>query len=289
MRCSTHLVAAALALVVALPMGADAEDAFAPVAQGRHLRCYAPRGSGLTVDVKRSDLFVTRLRALFRSSADPARIEYYRHRSVAELSALLGFAASGVTDLRSGRVDSALAFHPHELVHATAAPLGAAPVFFSEGLAVALTVQGHWRGAPIDAAASRALGASGLRFVLAGFGQEPDRDYAIAGSFVAFLLERYGIDPFMAFMRGASRGWLSAFRCAYDRQFADLERAWHEELMRGGSPRRGWYDARTWPDSLRSSAQAARLASALDRRSAPNAVEPSAPAAPAQTLAAEQP
>lgn len=49
------------------------------------------------------------------------------------------------------------AFHPHELVHAAAGRIGMPPAFFAEGLAVALSSGGLWRGRDVDAVAQGAL------------------------------------------------------------------------------------------------------------------------------------
>lgn len=214
------------------------------------------------VDVRRSESFLARLDTLFGAPPPGWRVQYYRHESLEGTSARVGFAASGVTDLATGRVDSVHAYHPHELVHAAMGRLGQPPAFVAEGLAVALTSGGRWNGRPLDDIARAFRAARGeLRDVTFAFAlDDPERDYALAGSFVAHLLDRYGIEPLLTYVRGCRResGCRTSLAAAYGRPFAALEAEWALALNLP-EPERAWYDAATWPGSLLGPAPPARL------------------------------
>lgn len=252
------LAIAAIALgSLLLPRVADSGD-LAQVAATAHAVYFAAHARD--VDVRRSEAFMERLDALFGPPPAGWRVQYHRHASASEVQARFGAPATGVTDLRTGRVDSVWPFHPHELVHAATGRVGLPPMFFVEGLAVALTSEGLWRGSEIDAIAVEFLASRGdLRDVLFRFAVEKaDRDYALAGSFVAFLLDRYGIEPMVAFVRGcdeAPGACGRALRSAYGKSFAALAAEWQVALKaRGPRPRREWYDAASWPRSLHAQA-----------------------------------
>jgi len=208
-----------------------------------------------SVDVKRTEAFLDRLAALFGPTPDGWRVRYYLHDSPHVVHPETGQSAYGVTDLETLRIDSVRAYHPHELVHAMAGRLGRPPLLFAEGLAVALTSEGRWRGGDLDQVALAALRAS--RTVdpfLEGFSeQEPDAAYAIAGSLVGYLLDRYGIEPLVAFLRGCgvdSRRYEAAFQRAYGRTVARATIEWERCLREQSGSAREWYDPDSWPRSL---------------------------------------
>lgn len=243
-------------LLATSPVAAGQRPTFVRVAQSRHVTYWAEKGE--TIDVARTEAFLARLGTLFPEPAAGWGIELYRHRRADDLGARFGQPVVGLTDLSAGRIDSVLEFHPHELVHAVTSRLGVPPPFFAEGLAVALTSGGRWRGADLDDAAARAVarGRAGLEPFIADFGrQDPEGAYAVAGSFVAFLLDTRGIEPMKAFLRGCGRspsGFEQAFRAAYGRSLARLTLAWLARLScRDLRRARAWYDSSRWPEALR--------------------------------------
>ena len=248
-------------LLPALAVGAEQE--FRRVAETEHARYFAPKG--LRVDVGRSEAYLMRLFQLFGVAPNERRVDYYRHASVEDLQRQVGISAYGVTNLDSLRVDSVRDFHPHELVHAVAGRLGRPPLLFTEGLAVALSSEGRWRGRDIDEIARAYVRTNhGIDPLLRDFGvEDPDRDYALAASFVAFLLDRDGIEPFVAFLRGcgnAPESYERAFRSAYGRGVLVLGVEWERQLLDGSSPRRAWYDSKDWRRTLRRAPAADRTA-----------------------------
>ena len=236
-------------LLPALAVGAEQE--FRRVAETEHARYFAPKG--LRVDVGRSEAYLMRLFQLFGVAPNERRVDYYRHASVEDLQRQVGISAYGVTNLDSLRVDSVRDFHPHELVHAVTARLGQPPLLFSEGIAVALTAQGRWHDRDVDATARRWVRSGrGLAWPLQHFASdEPDTDYAVAGSFVGFLLDRYGIEPLAAFLRGCPtpEAYEGALLASYGRGLAELELDWRQALEQPAAGR-AWYDTRSWPASL---------------------------------------
>jgi hypothetical protein len=248
------------AFVIALLLGGGSSvgagaalPAFERVAETDHARFYSTRA--LKVDVRRSEAFLGRLFALFGLASGERRVEYYRYASLEDLRSDVGIAAYGVTNLDSLRIDSVREYHPHELVHAVAGRLGRPPLLFTEGLAVALTSEGQWRGRDIDEIARAYVRSNrSIDPLLSDFGAEdPDRDYALAASFVAFLLDRDGIDPFLAFLRGcgaAPEAYEQAFVRAYGRGVRNLGVEWEMTLLSGSSAHRAWYDSKEWPRAL---------------------------------------
>ncbi len=267
MRAITPLAVAALALAVLAVGSVQAEasattNGFKRTGETQHGR-YFVSGSAKTgsaeggVDVRRTEAYIERLASLFGPLPRDWHFEYYRHASATAISTQLGFAAVGVTDLDRARIDSIYAFHPHELVHVVAGRLGRAPALFSEGLAVALTSAGVRNGSEIDAAARARLDSHrGWRELLEDPTAWDDASaYAVAGSFVAFLLDGWGIQPMIAFLGGCEDGTpqrsADAFRRAYGRTIPDLAFEWEKALRQGRMAQaREWYDERTWPASL---------------------------------------
>ncbi len=238
-RVITTLVVALLLTGGWSARGDAAQPGFERVAETADARYYAR--PGLKVDVRRSEAFLARLFTLLGVAAGERRLEYYRHGSVADVQHQVGIPAYGVTNLDTLRIDSVRDYHPHELVHAVAGRLGRPPLLFTEGLAVALTSEGKWRERDIDEIARAYVrGNRSIDPLLRDFGAEdPDRDYALAASFVAFLLDRDGIDAFVAFLRGcgpAPEAYERAFVRAYGRGVRVLGVEWELSLLEAGPP-----------------------------------------------------
>lgn len=121
---------------------------------------------------------------------------------------------------------------PHEFVHIMAYDAwGAAREWWlGEGVAVAA---GRWLGVDVDAYA-KCLGTAGrllpLRTVVPGMRNPDERTARIAfpeaGSFVRFLIERYGRDKVA---RMYSKG-ASALHAIYGRSLVELEEEWRRHL-----------------------------------------------------------
>ena len=286
---------ATLALLVeaSLPAEAAPRAGFKLVAHSARVD-YWSEGRG-RIDVDNTERFLSRLDSVFGAPPEGWHIEYYRHASPAALHERLGLPAVGVTDLATGRVDSIRDFHPHELVHAVMARIGHPPVLFAEGLAVAMTSRGVWGDQEFDRLAARAMATrrSLEPFLSAFTEQDPERAYAVAGSFVAFLIDRHGIEPLLAFLRGCAggpQGYERAFRAAYRTTLARASIDWMAALDRAETPgKRAWYEPETWPESLRTREAVPAVAGippiAMPGPAASVALEPAVAAEPAHSAA----
>jgi len=248
---------------------------FKQVARTTHVSYFSR--SSLKVDVRRCERFLRELEKVFGPLPSGWRVGYYRHAGQAEVAAATGRYALGVTDLEGGRIHSTLGFHPHELVHAVAGRLlGAAPVFLAEGLAVALTSGGRWGDGTVDGAAAVVVSRDMRlqRFVDRFEAQDPALAYPVAGSFMAHLIDAFGIDAVLRFYSESSKSGLeAAARRAFGRSFASLNLSWAAAL--GGSGARvswNWADSTSWPLSLRHSASSLGNDSRADDRGSPATV-----------------
>lgn len=243
-----------VAWAMSLPLEASPPAGFALVARTRRVSYFSQHR--LPVDVRRSESFLDRLETVFGATPPGRTVEYYRYASQLDMRARTGLYALGVTDLARAEIDSVRSYHPHELVHAATGRLGRPPAFFAEGLAVALSSGGRWGERTVDAAAREAV-ATGRRldpFIAAFEEQDPEIAYPLAGSFVAYLIDQYGIDRFLAFYRACGKRprTEAAFREAFGHTSAHLAVAWSSALLEGGNPPSWtWIDAATWPESLR--------------------------------------
>jgi hypothetical protein len=93
--------------------------------------------------------------------------------------------------------------HDHELVHLIAGGFGGDPgAFFQEGLAVAVGNKGEWQGKPVDKLAK--ANAASVAAMMTSFDRfEPNAAYAVAGSFVAYLVKTHGMAQVAAFFRAS--------------------------------------------------------------------------------------
>jgi hypothetical protein len=250
------------ALQLALGLLATLVCASAPAAPGAASKLVARTSRAsyysvghASVDVRRSEAYLERLESLFGNAPDGWSFTVVVHPKDTVLLTAEGAAARGITDLAARRIDSVLGFHPHELVHAVAGRLGTPPVVFAEGLAVALSSGGRWGGRNLDAVAGGALLAGArLEALVDRFGENPDVDYPMAGSFVAFLLDTHGIEVMVAFLERCDvshAGFENAFRSAFGSSFARMSITWRARLARSGGSSWDWSDSRTWPASLR--------------------------------------
>lgn len=179
-------------------------------------------------------------------------IGYYLYESLADKARITGVKGSGIAEAALGEVhvvygNDRKVTGLHEDCHVLAQQLwgGSRLPFLVEGLAV--YCDGHWLSAPVDRWVS-VLSKRGDLIPLQGllqpdlFESYPDLlTYPVAGSFVKFLIEKFGIEDFRTFylsarpasiredfekiyplsLEEAERGWLSACR-AFEERFPFL-------------------------------------------------------------------
>lgn len=164
-----------------------------------------------------------------------SRIEYYRHSHAEEIASVTGAYGSGVTLPRRGQIHSTLAYHPHEIVHIVAAQAGNPGLFFQEGLAVALGDQGKLNGRPVDEVARRWQGRAKLTELVDAFAGLPsDSGYALAGSFMGYLIRHYDLRKVSEFFRACSgMNTAEAFALVFGARLDDVGGEWVASLARG--------------------------------------------------------
>jgi len=230
MKCRVALQVAAGFLLAA---GVDAAPppGFMLAAETRHFTFFSRRPE--KVDAARSERFLLATSERLGQPA-PEQVAYYLHEHPQQVAQATGVYADGVTVPATGEIHSVRSFHPHELVHRVAGEMGDPGRFFHEGLAVALGNEGRWRGAKVDDLARRLVRRCTWRALLERFESlDPEVGYPLAGSFVAFLIERHGVDRVSAFFRGcrpetAGRRFEDVFGLSLDQAGA----AWVRGLSR---------------------------------------------------------
>ena len=158
------------------------------------------RGSA-RFDVRRPEAQLARVEAALGHRIS-TRVDYYVYERAEDIATTTGRYAGGLTFPELSQVHSTSASQDHEIVHVVAHGLGDPGPFFQEGLAVALGDRGRWQGQPVDRVARKLAKASTLAALMAGFDPaDPREGYAIAGSFVSFLIEAHGLPRVSHFFR----------------------------------------------------------------------------------------
>lgn len=162
-------------------------------------------------DVARSERFLARVERKLGHRIT-GLVEFHRVTMVSQVDALTGVFATGATRFEDGRIYSTRSYHPHELVHRVALELGDPGRFFHEGLAVALAGEPGWKGRDLRERARAALARRPFQVYRTCFESLPREDaYAVAGAFVAFLIDRHGTRRMADFFRACgSRGGRSS-------------------------------------------------------------------------------
>ncbi len=183
------------------------------------------------------------------------KIGYNKYRNRAEMGDHTGqYNANAFADREHMSIHTLWSKDNHEVVHLFMSVYGDATALFGEGVAVAFQtdpVAGNFdsvfNGEEVHHAARRYLAAGQLVLPLDrivesdGFRAISDSElsYREAGSFVRFLIDRYGIDRFIAFYRTcasyqeAKETVKSHFESAMGVSVADAEAAWLEFLRTG--------------------------------------------------------
>jgi hypothetical protein len=226
-RLTTTLVAALVVALLAGRASAAPLPGFALVGRTESFVVYSRDGRGF--DGEKNERYLRRLEGLFGSSL-AGSVEYYRCERAEDVAALTGLYASGVTSARDRRIISTRGFHAHELVHLVAGQVGSGGVFFDEGLAVALSDEAGFRKAEVDRVARRLAGGQRVSEIVSRFDQlPPETAYALAGSFVGFLVEAHGIERVTEFLRQGRPSVVeraAAFEGAFGLSLDEAGEAW---------------------------------------------------------------
>jgi len=157
-------------------------------------------------NVERPETQLARVESLLGHKVS-GTVEYYHYDRAEDIAAATGRYAGGLTFPDLGQIHTTASADNHELVHLVAHQLGDPGPFFQEGLAVLLGDQGRWMGQPVDRVAKKVAKGTTLAAIIAGFDRiEPREGYAVAGSFVAYLVKQHGLDKVAHFFRACHGG-----------------------------------------------------------------------------------
>jgi hypothetical protein len=184
---------------------------------------------GEKVNTAKVEKRVGELEKLF-GQALSGQASYYRYSSAQEVAAGTGYYAAGVT-LPGNEIHSTEPCHDHELVHLVANRLGRPGAFFEEGLAVAVGNKGEWQGRSADKTA-KVTTASVAQMVAAFDRYEPATAYAVAGSFVGYLVRTHGVQQVTKFFRACTKGvdTTAAFAATFGGSLDAVSAEWRKSL-----------------------------------------------------------
>jgi hypothetical protein len=195
--------------------------------------------------------------AVGRLGVQPGRkIGYYKYASRQDMGDHTGkYNTNAYADPAAFEIHTLWSTDNHEVVHLFMSLVGDSTALFSEGIAVAFQTdpvagifESRFNGEEVHAAARRYLQSGQLVLPLdrivesSGFRAVTDATlvYREAGSFVRFLIDRYGMEKVLALFRsGGSYSDTAAavkarFRTAFGVSLEEAEAAWLEML--GGTP-----------------------------------------------------
>jgi hypothetical protein len=201
---------------------------FAMVARSERLSCYAR--DGRRVDARKLD---ERLARFEQQLGQPAgHTNYYLYDYPEEVAVATGWHAGGVTLAEGDEVHTTSSASNHELVHVVGFRLGRPGAFFQEGLAVHLGDSGHYQGAAVDRVARRLQRGLPLSRTISQFdARQPGDGYALAGSFVGYLVKRHGLPQLAAFFRATLRNTPdAAFLMVYGQTLDQAGALWAASL-----------------------------------------------------------
>ena len=250
-RTVIEVVAAAVILLQAVACGSSSDTPSGPTAsplplaaETSNFRSYYSPGD--TVEVDRQEAYhAWALRRL--GIALPQKIDYRKYTSRDDMGARTGqYNANAYAEPGLFTLHTLWSWDNHETVHIYMALIGRPADFFHEGIAVAFQTdpmngdfEPRFNGEQVHAAArryrlggqlvlplSRIVTTSGFRAV-----SDSVLSYREAGSFVAFLIDRFGLDRVLAFFRASTRedalGVIEThFQQAFGTVLPDAEAAW---------------------------------------------------------------
>jgi hypothetical protein len=200
---------------------------FVLAGQTAHFSFYS---RGERVDTAKVEKRVGELERLFGQPLT-GQASYYRYSTAQEVAAGTGHYAAGVTLYETNEIHSTEPCHDHELVHLVAGRLGTPGAFFEEGLAVAVGNHGVWQGRSADKVAKAST--AGIAQMVADFDRyEPASAYAVAGSFVGYLVRTQGVEQVTKFFRACTKGvdTPAAFVATFGGSLEAVSAQWRKSL-----------------------------------------------------------
>jgi hypothetical protein len=208
--------------------------------------------AGDTIDVDWQEAY--NAWALHRLGVTPPRIEYHKYRSREDMGRHIGVSSTnGYSEPDKFRIHTIWSTDNHEIVHVYSSMIGRPSDFFHEGFAVSfqtnapggdLTVQ--FNGQQVHEACRTYLATGALPRPLVNYVttdgfrsiQDTTMSYRMAGSFVLYLTERFGLPSVLDLLRGGG-GATESFATIQTRMHAifglsveEAERDWLAMLAR---------------------------------------------------------
>jgi hypothetical protein len=196
------------------PTGPSSTPSLPLVRETATMRIY--HESGDTVDVEWQEAYNAWVTA--RLGMQPPKVEYRKYQSREAMGRYTGnYNTNGFAEPDQWRLHTIWPRDNHEIVHLYTAPVGRPSDFFNEGLAVAFQTDpaigrfdAWFNGIEVHAACRDYLRDGRLPLPVAdyattsAFRSIPDQvlSYRYAGSFVRFLVDRYGLPVTLDFVRG---------------------------------------------------------------------------------------
>lgn len=251
---ATALIAMAVAAAVigcdGGPAGPSLTVTLPLVSQTGSMRYYHEAGDA--IEVERQEAF--NAWSLGRLGVQPPQpVEYRKYLSREAMGRYTGNAnTNGFAEPERWRFHTIWPFDNHEVVHVYTAMIGRPSDFFNEGIAVSFQVDPargdftvRFNGQQVHEACRAYLIAGTLPGPLSrymtteGFRSIPDSvlSYRMAGSFVLYLTERFGLAAVLGFLRSSTRGdpldtIESRVRDAFGLSVGQAEADWLERLRR---------------------------------------------------------
>jgi hypothetical protein len=223
------------------PAAPRADDALTVRTESAHYVYYSAPGDG--VDVAWQEGYYDWVTAALQIEPG-GKLEYRKYRDRAHLERVTGRSTNGFAEPGTPRFHTIWPRDNHEMVHVLVIlGLGHPPALFNEGVAVAhqmIPAEGvfyaQWNRRNVHQIAAEFIAAGRLPPLAQllesrdFFRFDQEMTYPVAGSFVRFLIDRYGLAPFKSYLHGRSfddgaAQTRAAFEAAYGRT---LDTAWAE-------------------------------------------------------------
>jgi hypothetical protein len=148
----------------------------------------------------------------------PQPLEYYKYRSRTDMGDHIGvYTTNGYSEPERFRIHTIWGTDNHEVVHVLSALIGRPSDFFNEGFAVSFQMDpkngdfsARFNGQQVHEACRAYLSSGALPRPLVNYVttssfrsiRDTTMSYRMAGSFVLYLTERFGLPSVLAFLRG---------------------------------------------------------------------------------------
>jgi hypothetical protein len=182
------------------------------------------------------------------------KIQYYKFTDANQKQQLTGMAGNGDSDTSTDSIYIIWPDDNHETTHLLTATIGIPTPFVNEGMAVANQTDPldkiyspNWNGDSPHYWAKEYLQSGQLPALSSLLDQntfeafDPNMSYPIAGSFVRYLIDTYGITAVLKLFPGASHSdspatTMSRFQDVFGKSFTDAEQDWHAFLKQYQGP-----------------------------------------------------